>query len=274
MNDINQLEPILAKATPDTLVIFDVDEVLLYPTNIVQLQIASPFWEASMADIEKRLGKSKRDLLHSIMLLQSKWKLTDKEIPDLIKMLQIKNIRVLALTSFRRGKMGMIPSLEDWRKIQLKKHNIDFSATTGISKDSFEVQLANDAFTEKKPVYKNGIIYTDLHSKNEVLSAFFEQTYLKPKEIIFIDDRSSNVEAIGNFCKMLNISFIGIHDQRVLKRSYNRFNENLGRYQFRYLEDHHVWLHDAEAMKNMTALPTTCQEPTDIRTVEVKGVKS
>jgi hypothetical protein len=204
-----------------------------------------------MSDIENRLGKSKRDLLHSIMLLQSQWELTDKEIPDLIKKLQLKNIRVLALTSFRRGMLGQIPSIEDWRSTQLKKHNIDFNATTGITQDHFEIQSSNDTFSEKKPVYKNGIIYTDLHSKNEVLSAFFEQTDSKPKEIIFIDDRSGNVDAIEYFCKTLDISFIGIHDQRVLKRSHNRFNERLGKYQFRYLEYHHVWLQDTDAIRKM-----------------------
>jgi hypothetical protein len=57
MNEIEQLELILEQATPNSLVIFDVDEVLVYPTNIVQLQVASPFWEASMSDIEQRLGK-------------------------------------------------------------------------------------------------------------------------------------------------------------------------------------------------------------------------
>jgi hypothetical protein len=57
MDKIEQLHSILETASSTSLVIFDVDEVLVYPANIVQLQIASPFWEASMADIEKRLGK-------------------------------------------------------------------------------------------------------------------------------------------------------------------------------------------------------------------------
>ena len=66
INDIGELAEVLKNLPPDSLVIFDVDEVLVYPENVVQLQIAAPFWEATMADLEKRRGKATRDLLHSI----------------------------------------------------------------------------------------------------------------------------------------------------------------------------------------------------------------
>lgn len=251
MHQIEQLQTILEKATPDTLVIFDVDEVLVYPTNLIQLQVASPFWEATMADIEKRLGKSQRDLLHSIMLLQSHWKLTDAAFPDIIKNLQKRNIQVLALTSFRRGEMGNIQSIEDWRSLQLKKYDMDFSITAGLPKSYFEINILKNSDGTKKPVYREGIIYTDLHSKSTVLASFLEQTHLNPREIIFIDDRMSNIQDLEIFCKNINIGYIGIHDDRILKK-YFSFDENLGRYQFHYLEHHHIWLSDNDARKEMT----------------------
>jgi hypothetical protein len=250
MNEIEQLELILEQATPNSLVIFDVDEVLVYPTNIVQLQVASPFWEASMSDIEQRLGKDTRDMLHSIMLLQTQWDVTDKKIPKLIAALQMKKIQVLALTSFRRGKMGKIHSIEEWRNAQLKKYDIDFSISAGIAENCFEINPARNIVKQLNPVYKDGIIYTDLHSKSEVLCAFLEQASLKPKEIIFIDDRLSNVQDIENFCNTSSIKFIGIHDRRIMKK-HTSFDENLGKYQFYYLEHFHIWLSDLEAIKHM-----------------------
>ncbi len=255
MEHIEQLNNILDKATSKTLVIFDVDEVIVYPTNLIQLQPASPFWEAKMADIEKRLGKDKRDLLHSIMLLQSRWELIDATLPQIINTLQSRNIQVLALTSFRTGKMGKIQSIEDWRRQQLKNHNIDFKITAGISKSYFEINGLENSDGTKKPVYKDGIIYTDLQSKSVVLNAFLAHNHLNPNEIIFIDDRISNVEDLESFCNKININFIGIHDNRLLTK-HPHFDPNLGQFQFFYLENHHVWLNDREAKEKMLQTPT------------------
>lgn len=74
--------------------------------------------------------------------------------------------------------MGNIQSVEDWRNLQLKKHNIDFSLSTGLTKNNFEVNKLKNPHITKKPVYKDGIIYTDLHSKSDVLHAFLIETKL------------------------------------------------------------------------------------------------
>lgn len=253
MSQIEQLPLILEKASEKTLVIFDVDEVLVYPTNLVQLQVASPFWEAKMADIEKRLGKTNRDLLHSIMLLQSRWELTDARLPSIIHDLQKRKVQVLALTSFRRGKMGNIESIEEWRNKQLKNYQIDFSISAGLSQNQFEINKLTKSDGTKKPVYRDGIIYTDLHLKSDVLSSFLKQGNVTPKEIIFIDDRLSNINDLEIFCKDFNIGYVGIHDDRILKK-YSSFDENLGAYQFQHLEQHHKWLTDEEAKQKITRI--------------------
>lgn len=248
---VEELASVLKNATPDSLVIFDVDEVLVYPENVVQLQVAAPFWEATMADLEKRRGKSTRDLLHSIMLLQSKWQLTDVEIPVLIENLQRQKLRVLALTTFWAGKMGKLKSVEDWRNTHLKSHNIDFRITAGVPKSYFEITQFDKGPKRPYPVYKDGIIYTNHYAnKGEVLAAFLAQINLKPKAIIFIDDKLSNIITVENFCKVANISYTGIHDNRIIK-NHNTFNTALGKYQFDHLEKHHVWLRDVDAKKMM-----------------------
>lgn len=249
INDIGELAEVLKNLPPDSLVIFDVDEVLVYPENVVQLQIAAPFWEATMADLEKRRGKATRDLLHSIMLLQSKWQLTDAEIPSLIQDLQRQKIRVLALTTFWTGKMGKLKSVEDWRSAHLKKHRIDFSITADISKSYFNITTFDKVSGKAYPVYKDGIIYTNHYAnKGEVLGAFLKKTNLNPKNIIFIDDKLKNIADIENFCNTANIGYTGIHDNRIMKK-HNTFNTTLGKYQFDYLENHYVWLSDLEAKK-------------------------
>ncbi len=250
INEIEQLNTILKNVSLSSLVIFDVDEVLVYPENIVQLQIASSFWESTMVDFEKNLGEEKRDLLHSIMLLQSNWKLTNEMIPKLIHNLQLKKIKVLALTAFRSGKMGKIESVEDWRNMHLKKHDIDFSVTAGFPERYFEINKLNIINGKKIPVYKDGIMYTNHHPKGTVLKAFLEQVDFNPKEIIFIDDKIHNVRDVEEFCKVANIKFVGVHDNRIMAK-HNIFDKNLGKYQFQYLEHYHVWLSDSEAKKKI-----------------------
>lgn len=249
ISEIKELALALKNVTPDSLVIFDVDEVLVYPENVVQLQVAAPFWEATMADLEKRRGKATRDLLHSIMLLQSKWQLTDAEVPSLIQDLQRQKIRVLALTTFWTGKMGKLKSVEDWRSTHLKEHHIDFSITAGIPKRYFNITKFDKVNGKAYPVYKDGIIYTNHYAnKGEILSAFLKQTNLNPTNIIFIDDKLKNIIDIENFCNAANINYTGIHDNRILKQ-YNTFDATLGKYQFDHLENHYVWLNDLEAKK-------------------------
>ncbi len=248
IQNIKELATVLKKAPADALVIFDVDEVLVYPENIVQLQVAAPFFESTMDNIEKRLGKPTRDLLHSILLLQSKWQLTDPEIPQLIQDLQSQKIRTIALTAFRSGEMGKLPSVEDWRSGHLKKHNIDLRITSGISKNYFEITQLAKQNGKDFPVYKDGIIYTNHYPKGEVLGAFLAQMNIQAKSIIFVDDKISNINSVENFCKSANIKYLGIHDNRIFK-AHNVFDKNLGEYQFQYLENNKTWLSDLDAKK-------------------------
>jgi hypothetical protein len=253
VNETVQLKNILQKVTPESLVVFDIDEVLIYPENVVQLQIGSPFWEASMADIEVRLGTNTRNLLHSIMLLESRWQLTDHMIPALIQQLQSKKIKTVALTAFNRGEMGKIKALEDWRAAQLKQYGIDFSISSNLSKNPFDITKLTLIHGKLPPLYKEGILYTNQYQKGAVLKAFLEQINLHPTEIIFIDDRIHNIKSVEAFCRSANIQFTGIHDNRILNK-HTVFNKSLGQYQFHHLEQNHTWLSDWQAQATMQLL--------------------
>ncbi len=249
VNHVGQLSSILKNTSPDALIIFDVDEVLVYPENVVQLQVAADFWEDTMENIEKRMGKEKRNAMHATMLLQSTWALTDPEIPMLIQALQSKKNTVLALTAFWVGKMGEIESVEHWRSDQLRHYGIDFSINAIVKNMHFEINNNHLATRnpENLPVYHEGIIFTNRHQKGEVISAFLKQINFTPKEIVFIDDRMSHIKDLENYCSSKNIPYVGIHDNRIFNK-HHHFNEKLGKFQFEYLEKYQVWLKDGEAM--------------------------
>lgn len=250
MDTIEQLELLLTQADKDSLVIFDVDEVLVYPENVIQLQIASPFWDGRMLDLERRLGSKTRDLLHSIMLKQSYWKITDQRLPHIIANLQFNHIKTIALTAFRSGEMGELSSIEDWRSGELRKRHIDFNINSSWTNQHFNIHSLSEIAGKKMPVYKDGIIYTNHHPKGKVLFAFLAQVDFKPKKIFFVDDRMKNIIDLKNACLEKNISFLGVHDTRIINQ-HNSFDPQLGAYQFEQLESSHIWLSDQVAKQAM-----------------------
>lgn len=255
INHFEQLSTTLKNAPPEALIVFDVDEVLVYPQNIVQLQVAADFWESTMDNIEQRLGRERRNDLHAIMLLQSKWFLTDPKMPTLIQTLQAKKHKIVALTAFWTGKMGNIESVESWRINQLKNNGINLSVNPML-KQTY-LQISNETFLKRTdrhlPVYQEGVIFTSRHPKGEVIKAFLKQLNYTPKEIIFIDDRIKNVKELADFCKAENIPYLGLHDKRLLLK-FNTFNERLGKFQFERLEKDSVWLGDPEAIAMISKL--------------------
>jgi len=84
------IEIALKDANKDTLVIFDVDEVLITSTNqIFQAPIDKKFLDKILLDLKTRLGEEKTDLLESIIHLHETVQLVDPKIISLINTLQI-----------------------------------------------------------------------------------------------------------------------------------------------------------------------------------------
>lgn len=120
--DIKVVDIELSKATEDSLVIFDLDEVLITTED----QIFLPKYRTILLDYDKEFSRrfSKYELMNiwSEVFLAHKMKLVEPRMLDIISDLKQKNIFTIALTNSATGKIGKITHFEDWRINELEKN--------------------------------------------------------------------------------------------------------------------------------------------------------
>lgn len=166
----------------------------------------------------------------------------------IIENLQKSNIKVLALTNCATGKFGLIPNMENWRIAELNKHGYHFYKSW---KDLQDISLKSlmKSGNAANPVYKDGILFVDqTGEKGPVLDAFLKYAKIKPKKIIFIDDKSKNLVSVEEFAKQHNIEFLGIEYTKTSEDK-EMLNQNIAELQFQVLEKEKKWISDDEAEK-------------------------
>lgn len=177
------------------------------------------------------------------MLLKRKIELVDPRLATLIRNLQSAKIPTIALTAARPGKYGNIPSMQEWRRKELKDVNIDFGSSFSYIKP-----FIFSEFTAKSPpAFERGIIYSSCVPKGDVLKVFLERTGFKPRRVIFLDDKLPQVESVEkNLASMGICDYLGIHYIEAEAISCEA-DPKIADFQFRYLAENKEWLSDSEA---------------------------
>ncbi len=247
-NDIKGIEETLASINQDTLVIFDVDDVLIMPKD----QILQSHHRSYLHKLEKALAKQEKEveLFWGVILSQRQSILVDKRMPQILNELHSKGIKVLALTHAMTGKLGGIPSMKDWRYNELIHHGYDFEKSwQGVKENTFsgleksENRLSKDV--SSPPMFFKGIIFTEI-DKGEALAAFLSHYKLKFKKIIFIDDKKKNLAAVERIASKLNIAFVGI-EYTAAAMPTEPLNQKRAQLQFKTLSKEKKWISDFEA---------------------------
>lgn len=227
------------KADQDTLVVFDVDDVLIMPES--DYRATHPFRTKWIRGSKKSFSKEQRQLLISIIWEHRKVKLVDPSILNILEDLKRRQIPTLALTAMYTGKFGRIEKIEDWRINELKGVGIDFSETTPIKKTIFLENLTDDNGT---PLLKAGVILTGFQDKAKILEAVLQGTGYTPKSIIFIDDNISYLKPVQEMCNRMGISFLGIHFIGASLVPELDLDEAIEDQRFKVLETEHRWVTD------------------------------
>lgn len=235
----------------NSLVLFDVDYTLLIPNDAIlrpcgQLLVNKFIKEILENPFVVPPEKYTQGYFLSQILTQAKSSLVDEKSLPLIKCLQDKKIRTIALTASPAGKLGIIDNMADWRIDELKKFGFDFtSAFPGVQ--FLEFPKREDK--EFHPIFKSGILFSSKHSKGDILKQFLKSIHWMPSKVIFIDDRLEYLQSVANVLKEMGINFTGFH-YIAAEKFRCELDEGLAEYQFKYLTDHSKWLSDEEA-KNM-----------------------
>ena len=240
-----EIKKYLENADVETLVVFDIDNTLYSPKDLLLRPCGIDFFKQLIFQYAAQISSEQLRYLSSIMITQRSVDLIDPNIPGIIKELQSNDIKTMALTAMQTGPYGQIESMEDWRYEELRKLDIDFrTAFPEYPHIIFEDMNK----TYGQPVFKQGILASSRHTKGDVLVAFLKHIRWHPKKVIFIDDHIEFIDSVSEEMKSRGIQFSGFHFVTE-QFSTEKVNEEVARLQFKYLIEHATWLSDSQALE-------------------------
>lgn len=204
-----------SKADENTLVIFDVDNVLIVPQDPYLQPKARVQFSNIYKELTKVLDEGQVFLFHHIVAIKNKSQLVEPDILNIIHKLQQSKVKIIALTGAKTGAVAnIIPDVPFWRYNSLKNLGIDFSST--FPKKAQFRELKGDDLGNY-PSFEYGIVYSygSMNSKGDVLKCAIKELNWLPKKIIFVDDRLEHINSVHSFLEQENpnIEFIGLHYQ-------------------------------------------------------------
>lgn len=203
--ETDSVKTVIDHLSPGSLVIFDLDNTLIEPIQ----QLGSVQWgEAHVKRlVDSGMSHEKaEEMTHKkslTMLPTIKLRLIEEASPEIIKSIQEKGIVVLGLTT-------RWPEEAKFVHPELRRLRI-----------SFDHPFLNHAIAFGVPaLYENGVIFCSTRNKKgEILVHFLKEHNVKPKKIIFIDDKFHHIQSVEQALAPLHIEYVGIRysgsDQRV-----------------------------------------------------------
>ncbi|HJD56216.1 MAG TPA: DUF2608 domain-containing protein [Rickettsia endosymbiont of Pyrocoelia pectoralis] len=240
-NDFEVIEEYVNKADKDTLVIFDVDDVLMMPTD--EFAVNNPIRKELTQKLRERYSKEELNYLYSCVFEKRTVQPVNQNMRGLIKSLEQRNISAIALTGWWTGKYGKVNEMEKLRFVGLKQVNISFINTSPFKEDMIFLELQNKSGV---PMLKDGVILTALADQGLVLKAALEKSNLHFKKIIFIDDDLEYLKSVEKVCSELNIDFQGIHYGAAKIAPLPILDKEKEQLRYEILEKEHIWLLDKE----------------------------
>ncbi len=248
--DFSVFEAQLAKIDQNSLVILDIDEVIIQTTDAILKPQHKPQFVKWEQELLQRASEEDLVYLRSIIFQEQNIALVHDRILDTLKNLKIRGINTIAITWIPTGQRGKIAKFEDWGLERLQKFNIDFRNFNNLKDHIFLDVPAKKGV----PMTKNGVTFTAQADKGALLDAVLNYNNLRPNKVVFIDDKLSHLESVESVCKNHNIPFIGIHYTAVIKSDKWQFNEKLAHLQFKVLEKDHKWLSDQQALAQLATM--------------------
>lgn len=187
------------KNTADqVLIVFDLDNTLIHPKTALG---SDEWFEHQMKEIAAHgtpSPQAQEDLLQLYYKIQH---VIDQHVLEAMAPVFIANLKkagftVIALTARYRPIMERTLA-------QLTPLKIEFSQPLNTE---FEIENF-----QKKPIYKQGIIFCSSNNKGLVLIEFLKQTGRKPKKIIYVDDKRHHVERVEKAAQENGIECFCVH---------------------------------------------------------------
>ncbi len=229
----------LTKATPSTLVVFDVDETLLCPVDTILQgwflygengkeymarlkQITPPG-----VDPEAYILHIKTDAMNNLPMM-----VIEQEVSSVIRALIARNIPVIALTHCTTGMHGAIASMEQWRVRTM--HDLGLDMLFRGSPEILPLTALKNRH-DRNPLLYNSILFTEYCDKGLCLGALLDAINYTPTKIIFFDDLPSNIESVERECTKRSINYTG-YIYRAIDNLEKKVNHTLLAHQCHYAQ--------------------------------------
>lgn len=214
LNDMQEIFHLIEnQVTPATWVIFDIDMVLIQPSDPAFQMPNMKRFNTIAKRVMKSIPSDKQMVFLSLITVESPSILIDRHLPGLFQEMARNKVTAMALTSNLTGSFKGIPNMEAWRVETLKKLGINFSA---MAPHHGPVVLDDlPTYRGHYSAYMDGILFVNGNaiSKGDALLAFFKKIHQQPERVIFIDDRQENIQSVDDALKTLSkpVQYEGIH---------------------------------------------------------------
>lgn len=206
----NQIEDIKSEVTEDSLVLFNIAEVLMD----TEISLGTQAWRKY---VRTRLDSKTHDELTLFIFKNVPPKAVEQVTPSMIQDFQERGISVFAFTSRGRHEWyaTQIENIDLVTEDLLRQIQIDFSKTILNPHLSYFNTYFSNYFHE-------GVIYTtNTLDKGELLVKMLSETGYLPAKIVFVDDKGDSLQSVENAVKELGIPFYGYTYSRTAKDHVN-----------------------------------------------------
>lgn len=234
--EIQNFRQLASHVTPNTLVLVDIDDTLLIPSQM----LGCDEWFLYRWNKYQSEGLSVSESLEKSLAVWegvrhlTKMDLVEEGNEAVLKELQDQGHCIMGLTS-----QGL--ALATRTSLQLKEHNIDFSNSCPFSQDYY-MQLSGHGI-----LYRNGILFTSGRSKGESLFKLCEGFGYMPQRIVFINDKATHLADIEGTAKQKGVEFIGLRYAYSDARK-AAFRSEIAEFQFSHSSFDHI-LSDEEVLR-------------------------
>lgn len=199
---LNEIKNSSQNTPAETLVVFDVDNTLIEPVGTV----GSDQWFYYLYSIYKMQGLNEKQQDEKALKV---WNQVQSQIQvrsvepgtaQVVSSIQKLGYRTLGLTARELSIAGTTAS-------QLQSVKIDLSS--GFAGEDFRI-ARRDLKTEDDALFHKGVLsVSEKNNKGTVLSVFISRLGLKPKKVIYIDDKLKHVRNLAASMSAMNIAYTG-----------------------------------------------------------------
>ena len=212
-HSISEVNEFLKDSDSDTLVVWDVDMVLVHPKE-------PAFQMGNMGRHKQRflnmfgpLDAEERAVTLCLISTEGDLELLNPEVIHVLEDLRQRQVPHIALTGCLTGPLANVDSLEDLRITQLEQLGVSFADVTPLKGEAVFNEMP--LYRRSPVVYKQGIIFANGRTgpKGDALVCFLRRCKHPPTSILFIDDHLHYLEDVEEKLRAFDdtITYRGLH---------------------------------------------------------------